>query len=122
MSGLATYGANAILSGTAVPATLYVKLHTGNPGAAGTSNAAALNTRKSFTRSSPTAGVCNNLADIEWLGAPSDENITHCSIWDAVSGGNCWFISAASTPVDLDPGFSMVISTGDLVLTMLIWT
>jgi hypothetical protein len=33
----ATYGANAVLDGTAIPATLYFKLHVGNPSAAGTS-------------------------------------------------------------------------------------
>ena len=50
MANWSTYGANAILDGTAMPATLYAKLHIGNPGAAGTSNPAAETSRKSFTR------------------------------------------------------------------------
>ena len=52
-----TFGANSVLDGTGIPATLYLKAHLGNPGAAGTANAAAETTRKAFTRSAASAGA-----------------------------------------------------------------
>lgn len=120
---LSTYGANAVLNGTGIPATLYVKLHTGNPGSNGLNNAAALSTRKAFTRTTAVGGVCTNDTELEWLGAPSDENVTHASLWDHLTTGNCWGISLANPgPVDLDPGFAFVIVVGGLTLAMTVWS
>ena len=94
MSGnLTTYGANALLNGTAMPATLYVKLHIGNPGVNATANAAAETTRQSFTRDAAAAGATQNAAVIQWFNAAASETVTHLSLWDAASGGNPWWVA-----------------------------
>ena len=121
MANLATYGANAVLNGTAMPATLYAKLHIGNPGAAGTSNAAAETTRKSFTRGTSTVGTCSNAADLDWASVSATEDYSHVTIWDASSGGNCWWVGVlAASAVTLGDNFK--IPAGDLDLSFTIWS
>ena len=73
---LSTYGANAVLDGTAIPATLYGKLHIGNPTAAGTSNAATETTRKSFTRATSSGGATSNAADMTWTSIAGSQDAT----------------------------------------------
>lgn len=120
-----TFGANAVLDGTAVPATLYVKLHIGNPGSAGTANAAAETARKAFTRIAAAAGLTTNAAIVEWLNAAADEDITHVSAWSTVgpAGGNCWFVGPATNgPVVVLAGNTIQIDIGELVMEAGIWT
>ena len=123
MGNLSTYGANAVLDGTAMPATLYVQMHTGNPGAGGTSDVSSETTRKSFTRPSASAGSTSNAFLIEWLNAQAlGETITHATIWDAASAGNCWWVIANTDP---DPvvsnGNTVRIDTGSLDISFPIW-
>ncbi len=87
---LSTYGANAVLDGTAMPATLYAKLHIGNPGAAGTANPAGETTRKAFTRAAASGGATSNVAALTWTAVSTSEDYSHITIWDASSAGNCW--------------------------------
>jgi hypothetical protein len=124
MAALSTYGADAVLDGTPIPATLYVKLHIGNPSAAGTANPAAETTRKSFTRNAAGGDAhTENVALIEWLNAPADEDITHITAWDAVSGGNCWLVGAATNaPIQVLAGNTIQIDIGDLDITATKWT
>lgn len=122
MANLATYGANALLDGTAIPATLYVQLHLGNPSAAGTANVATETDRQSFTRTTAAAGAASNAALIEWLDYPADELITHISIWDAAAAGNCWFVDAVTTPPTTVTGQAVEIATNELDFTFPIWS
>ena len=69
--GLATANANSALS-TIITSAAWVKLHTADPGSAGTTAASAETTRKAVTWASPSAG---------------SETITHISFWSASSGG-----------------------------------
>jgi len=124
MAALSTYGADAVLDGTAIPATLYVKVHIGNPGAAGTSNAAAETTRKAFTRNASGGDAhTENVALVEWLNAAADEDLTHLTAWDAVSGGNCWLVGAISNaPINVLAGNTIQIDIGDLDITASVWS
>ena len=121
MALFSTYGANAVLNGTAIPATLYFKPHTGNPGAAGTSNAAGETTRKSFTRSTSTTGTNSNAADIDYTSVSTAEDWTHFTAWDASSGGNCWMVGTVTMNA-LSVGDNVKIAAGDLDLTLDIWS
>ncbi len=91
-TGLSTTHAHAILNlyrGTTytAPANVYVKLHTGDPGSAGTSNASAETTRKQLTFAAPSAGSSAASA-VSWTTwAAGSETITHFSIWDASTAG-----------------------------------
>lgn len=117
-----TYGANAFLDGTPMPATLYVQLHTADPTVAGTTAVAVESTRKSFTRDAAAAGATQNAAVLEWLNAAATETITHVTIWDASTSGNCWWVAArvggglAVTATD-----TITIDTGDLDIAVTLW-
>lgn len=72
--------------------TLYIQLHTGDPGAAGTSNVSAGDaTRKSVTQAAPATGsMALNGTPPEWTNgtsAPTNETITHISSWSALTAG-----------------------------------
>lgn len=121
MALFSTYGSNAVLNGTAIPATLYVKLHTGNPGAAGTTAAATETTRKSFTRSTSTAGTNSNAADLAWTAVAGTEDYTHFTAWDASTSGNCWIVGTV-TANPVTAGDSFTIPAGDLDLSLDIWS
>lgn len=81
-----------MLGGTAftAPSGAYAKLHTADPGSAGTTAAAAGDTtRKAITWSAASAGskAMASMAGA-WTNGGTSETITHISVWDASSGGN----------------------------------
>lgn len=114
---LSTFGANSVLDGTAIPATLHAKLHIGNPTAAGTANPATETTRKSFTRAAASGGATSNAGALQWTSYPAAEDPTFITLWDASSGGNCWGI-VASTNNALAIGDTLNIAIGDLDLSL----
>lgn len=87
-AGLATTNANSALS-TITASAGFVKLHTGDPGSAGTSNASAETTRKAVTWASPSAAsIAANGTLPSWTTwSAGSETITHISYWSASSGG-----------------------------------
>ena len=91
--GLSATQAAAILNiyratNITAPAAVYLKVHTGDPGAAGTSNASAETTRKALTFAAPSAGSSAASA-VSWTSwSAGSETITHVSIWDASTSGN----------------------------------
>lgn len=70
------------------PAALYIQLHTGAPGAAGTANVATNNTRKLITFGACSGGVSTSSSDENWTTVPAGETYTHFTIWDASTAGN----------------------------------
>lgn len=69
------------------PAGVYLKAHTGDPGAAGTANASAETTRKAVTFGAPSAGSSVAPA-VSWASwSAGSETITHVSLWDALTSG-----------------------------------
>src|SRR5688572_10266569 len=69
-------------------AEVWVKLHTGDPGSAGTSNAAGETTRKQASFSAASGRALTNDAALEWLNVSTAETYSWISLWDASSGGN----------------------------------
>lgn len=92
-TGLATAHAHGILNlyrGTTytAPTNVFVKVHTGDPGSAGTSNASAETTRKTLTFAAPSAGSSAATA-VTWTAwAAGSETISYFSLWDASTAGN----------------------------------
>lgn len=117
---LSTFGANAVLDGTALPGTLHAKPHIGNPSAAGTANPATETTRKSFTRAAAAAGATSNAGALQWTAYPAAEDVTHFSLWDAAAAGNCWGIVAVVANA-LAIGDTLNVAIGDLDLSLDIW-
>lgn len=89
-TGLANGWLN-VLRGTTFTglAGLYVKLHTGDPGAAGTSNAAAgSTTRQQLTHSAASGGSMSlSSSPTAWSNGGTSETLTHVSFWDDPSAG-----------------------------------
>lgn len=120
---LSTDGANAILDGTPMPATLWCQLHIGNPTAAGTANVAAESDRVSFTRTAGVAGASSNVARLEWLNAAGTETITHFSLWSASSAGTCWWVGAVvGGSLGVIAGETIEVDIGLLDLAFTIWS
>lgn len=87
------------------PSALYIKLHKGDPGAAGTANASAVTTRVVATFAAASGGsVALNGTAPHWA-MTATETITHISVWDAASGGNFLFsakLNVQKSVVNLD--------------------
>lgn len=92
-----------VLRGTAYTglAGLFVKLHTADPGAAGTTAPSAVTTRNAVTLNAASGGSCT-LSALASYAMTATETITHVSLWDNVSAGT--FIASgtltASKPVN----------------------
>lgn len=94
-----------VLSGTSFTGvSVFVKLHTGDPGASGTANASAETTRKAVTFAAPSGGSMAMSNTPSWTWTAANETITHVSLWDAASGGNFLWSGqlAASKSVSVD--------------------
>jgi hypothetical protein len=110
LTGRSTYTANA---------ALYVKLHTGDPGAAGASNAAANTTRQQATIGSDAAsGAISNTAAIEWTSVPNTETYSHISLWTASTNGTFLGSDDLSSTAAVTAGDTFRIPTGDLDITI----
>jgi hypothetical protein len=64
---------------------VWVKLHTGDPGAAGTENAAGETKRKKVTLTGTT--TLKNSAAVEWTSVSTAETYKWVSIWSAEAAG-----------------------------------
>lgn len=109
-----------ILNGTAFAgfAGVFVQLHDGPPGAAGTANLAGETVRQaagSFIRSSP--GVWTNAAIIVWNGVPTTETYADCTLWSAASGGT-FIASGTVTSVAVLAGGTFQIAPGGLSVSL----
>lgn len=99
-------------------AGIFVKLHLGAPGAAGTSNPAAETTRQQATFGSAATGrAISNTAAIEWLNVSTTETYTHVSLWDASTAGNFLGSDDLSSSAAVTAGDTFRIPIGDLDLT-----
>lgn len=109
---------NAICNNTPFSvAQIYVKLHIGDPGEAGTAFPAVETTRKAASFGASVAGVCLNDALISWSGVAATETYSHVSFWDSSSAGNCWGSGALATAQAVTAGQTAEIAVGALSLT-----
>jgi hypothetical protein len=99
-----------------MPTTVYVKLHTGDPGEAATSNAATETTRKAASWSAASSGSIATDATIEWTNVSTTETYTHWSLWDASTGGNALWTGALSASAAVTAGDTFQITSLTLSL------
>lgn len=80
-------------SATTAPTATYVKLHTGDPGSAGTANASANTTRVVVTHAAASGGaIAMSGTAPAWASwASGSETLTHISVHDHISAGNFLF-------------------------------
>ena len=120
-AGFAATTANSFLNvkrntAYAAIATPFVKLHTGDPGAAGTTNASAVTTRNAITWNAASGGSMT-LNTLGTWAMTASETITHVSIWDASTAGTfieSWALTAGVAVVN---GSTLTIGTFTLAVT-----
>lgn len=122
--GLASAIANSILNALCrnaawtQPAAFWVKLHTGDPGASGTSNAAGNTTRQQATFSASSGGAITTSADVTWTSVGTAETYSHVSFWDASSAGTFLGSDDLATPRAVLVGDNFTIAAGDVDIAL----
>ena len=123
-AGLASGIANSILDAFCrsvawvEPVAFYVKLHIGDPGAAGAGNPAAETTRQLVTFSAASAGAITNSAAVTWTNVSTTETITHVSFWDASTAGVFQGSDTLATSKALTAGDDAEFAAGALDLSI----
>lgn len=102
---------------TTVVSTPFLKLHTGSPGSAGTTNAAGETTRKAITFASSSGGSKASSGALTWTSVASSETYTHCSIWTASSAGT-FEMSGTITANAVTAGDTFTIASGSLTISL----
>lgn len=111
---------NALFRATnyTAPTAVWVKLHIGDPGAAGTSNAAANTTRVQGTfGTTASGGAIANTAALDWTNVPNSEDYSHASVWDASTAGN-FLWSGVITANAVTAGDNFQIAIGALTANL----
>jgi hypothetical protein len=119
---ISNYAENALLNtlrnvSLAVAAT-YIKLHTGDPGEDGTTNAATNTTRQQVTFSAASGGSMASSATVTWTNVSTTETYSHWSLWDSAgpTGGNCLWKGALSSSASVTAGDTFQITSLTLTL------
>jgi hypothetical protein len=120
--GISTYLANAWMNAlgnaTAFSVTTpYIKLHVGDPGAAGTSNAATETTRKAVSFAAASNGALASDADVSWTNIAGSQDATYFTAWDNLTTGNFLF-SGTITGNAYTAGDTYTISSGGLTVSL----
>ena len=98
----------------------WLKLHTGDPGEACTSNTAAETTRKSVTWGTPEegAGKVVTTSEAKWEEVGSAETYKYVSFWDAETNGNAGGSGALETERTVAIGDTFIIKSGKWSVTL----
>ncbi len=96
------------------PAAFCVKLHTGDPGSAGTSNAATETTRKAITMAAASGGVSSSSVDAVWTSVAATETYRYVSYWSATSAGTFLGSDQLNNPRSVTAGDTVTLAAGSL--------
>jgi hypothetical protein len=110
------------LAGSAetAPSALYVALHIGDPGTAGTTNPASVTTRVVMTLGTAASGAIAANGTLpswtSWAGT-NGQVITDISIWDASTAGNFLDSIQLTSSVTMDTGDTLDLSSLSISFT-----
>jgi hypothetical protein len=121
-AGVANGWLNAIGRATnyTAPVGFFAKLHLGDPGAAGTANAAANTTRQAATMAAASAGTMTSSADVTWTSVSNSETYAYLSFWSAVSSGTFLASVALAVPQAVTAGQNFTVAAGNLNLNLVV--
>lgn len=110
-----------MLGGTAftAPALTAIKMHTADPGAVGTTAAAAGDTtRKTVTWAAAAAGskAMSSMSG-SWTNGGTTETLTHLTGWDSTTVGSFLFSGALTTPQSWQAGNTFALTSLTVALT-----
>lgn len=97
------------------PTTRYIAFHTGDPGETGGSNELSTGgyARQAMTFGAASSGTALNSSTVDI--APSGaawNNVSHFSLWDHVSAGNCLYKGAVTTTRSYADGEHLTVAAG----------
>lgn len=124
-ANLANAWLNTIRGGAAgttftAPAVMAVKLHIGDPGAAGTANASANTTRVAITMAAAAAGSMASSNTPSWAAwASGAETITHITLWDSTTAGSFYYSVALNASKAVTNGDTLNLTSLTFALTPL---
>lgn len=101
----------------ALASGLFLKLHIGDPGAAGTANAATHTTRTAVSFGVASGAAVANDATITIASLSGSQDATHFTLWDNSTAGN-FIWSGTITANAYIAGDTLEFAVGDLDLTM----
>jgi hypothetical protein len=100
--------------------TLFVQLHTGDPGASGTSAVSSVTTRPALNFGAASAGSQSAIATLPswatWAGT-NGEIVTHISVWGASSGGTFYYSAALTASKTVNTGDTLNLTALTVALT-----
>jgi hypothetical protein len=96
----------------------YVKLHIGDPGEAGASNAAGNTTRQVASWAAASAGSIATNATLTWTSVSTTEVYSWVSVWDASTAGNHLWNGPLDAPYAVTAGDTFTIASGTMVCTL----
>lgn len=120
-TGMAPATANAVLNAyfnqtnITAPTSIWIQLHTADPGAAGTTAVASNATRKDVTAvfAAAASGAVTSDTAVTWTNVPAAEDYSFFSIWTASSAGTfLWSGSITANAVSV--GDSFTFGVGDI--------
>ncbi len=126
MAEMSNYLENALINGTlrattyTAPATVYVSLHSADPGDGGGNEISGGSyARKAVTFGAPSNGVSTNSADVTFDQATGSwGTITHIGIQDALTSGNLLYHTPLTTSKTIDTDDVFRIVAGQLSVTL----
>lgn len=124
MAGIPTSEATSLLAavfnaGTYTgDASLFVQLHTGDPGTAGTANVASNSTRKSITFAAAASGAVASSNAPSWTSVPTSETYAYISIWSASTGGSCRWSGPLNASQAVTAGDTYTLTSGQVTVSL----
>lgn len=100
------------------PTQVWVKLHIGDPGAAGTANAATETTRKQASFGAASGGVLTSDADMAWTAVAATETYSHISYWTASTAGTFLGSDALNASAAVTAGNNFTLPAGSVTVTI----
>jgi len=101
--------------------TLFVQLHTGDPGASGTANVSSTTTRQALNYAAASAGSQAITGTTQWTAwaGTNGEVVTHISVWGASSAGTFYYSVALTASKTVNTGDTLTLTTLTVALTPL---
>jgi len=104
-----SYGGNA---------AFWVKLHTADPGSAGTTAAAGNTTRQQAAFGTASGGSISTNADLVWTNVSTAETYSHVSFWTASSAGTFLGSDDLAASKTVAVGDTFTIASGSLTVAI----
>jgi len=95
----------------------FIKLHIGDPGAAGTSNPATETARQAVSMAAAAGGSQASNAVLTWTAVAAAEDYTHFSAWTLSAGGVFGYSGTITAPA-VTAGATFTIASGSFVVSL----